>query len=403
MKRLFKNAVIIDGLGHVWDRGWMMVEADRITAIGRTEDCPYGQGDRAPDMDIQDLCGNVVLPGLIDCHVHLDHDASADPYGQILKEREGATALRMAANARQTLLCGVTTVRDLGSRNGVAIQLRDAIAANLAKGPSVVAAGPMICITGGHGWRTGTEADGCDEVRRAVRGQLKEGADVVKFMATGGVLTPGVDPMASAFTLEELRTGVETAGMAGRKTAAHAMGGDGIRNALLAGIHSIEHGVFMNRELLDLMLEKGTFLVPTLSAPVNILAHGKEEGIPDAVIEKTKRVADIHFRSIQMAREAGVRIAMGTDAGTPFNRHGYNGAELLYLVQNGFSAAEAIESATYQAAQLLGMEEIIGSIAPGKQADFILLDQNPLKNIAVLSHPESLLAVYKNGSLAGPE
>jgi imidazolonepropionase-like amidohydrolase len=348
-------------------------------------------------MDIVDLKRKVVLPGLIDCHVHLDHDASADPYVRLLKEKDGYTALRMADNARRTLLAGVTTVRDLGSKNGVTIQLRDAISAGFVTGPTVMAAGSMICITGGHGWRTGTETDGCDGVRRTVRRQIKEGADVIKFMATGGVLTPGVDPMATQFTLEELKIGVETADLASRKTAAHAMGGDGIRNALLAGIHSIEHGVFLDRELLDLMLEKDVFLVPTLSAPVNILNHGKEAGMPGFVLDKTKRVAERHFRSVQMAREAGVKIACGTDAGTPFNRHGKNAGELLYLVQNGFSEGDAIRSSTSLAAQLLGLEERIGSISPGLQADFIVLKKDPLKDITSLAEPKNIVAVYKAG------
>jgi len=223
-------------------------------------------------------------------------------------------------------------------------------------------------------------------------------------MATGGVMPPGVEPGAAQFTLEELKAGVDAAHKAFRKTAAHAQGREGIRNAVLAGIDSIEHGIYLDDEIIELMLAKGIFLVPTLSAPINILAQGEKAGIPDHIVEKTRRVADTHFKSLIRAKEAGVKIAMGTDAGTPFNHHGRNASELRYFVENGFSAGEALISATSMAAELLGLQDSVGSISPNKSADLLILQGNPLEDVSILSDPQNIWAVYKSGVIvAGME
>ena len=397
MKILLRNALVIDGFGSVIENGSILIDGDRIVGIGRAGEPHDMKGGETESMEVIDLHGKAVIPGLIDCHVHLSHDASADPHGSLIGDPDPLTTIKTALNARHTLESGITTVRDLGSKNYINLHVRDAIFSGLIPGPRILSAGLMICMTGGHGWQIGLEADGPDEVRKAARLQIKKGVDVVKFMATGGVMTPGVEPGAAQFTLDELKAGVEAAHKASRKTAAHAQGREGIRNAVLAGIDSIEHGIYLDDEIIELMLAKGIFLVPTLSAPINILSRGKKAGIPDYIVEKTKRVADTHFKSLTRAREAGVKIAMGTDAGTPFNRHGSNTFELRYLVENGFSPSEALISATSMAAELLGLQNLVGTISPNKSADLLILQGNPLEDISILCDPRNIWAVYKSG------
>ena len=397
VKTLFNNALVIDGLGSVIEKGWVLIDEDRIAKVGTAVEPPDMQGGETESMEVIDLNGKAIIPGLIDCHVHLSHDASADPHSSLIRDADPLIAIKTASNAKCTLESGMTTVRDLGAKNHIDVHIRDAISSGLLAGPRMLCAGQMICMTGGHGWQIGLEVDGPDEVIKTARQQIKKGVDVVKFMATGGVMTPGVEPGAAQFTLEELKAGVDAAHRAFRKTAAHAQGREGIKNAVLAGIDSIEHGIYLDDEIIELMLAKGIFLVPTLSAPINILAQGEKAGIPDHIVEKTRRVADTHFKSLIRAKEAGVKIAMGTDAGTPFNHHGRNASELRYLVENGFSAGEALISATSMAAELLGLLDTLGSISQNKLADIIVLEKNPLKDISVLDDPQNIWAIYKSG------
>ncbi len=402
MALLLKNARIIDGLGGIFENGWMIIREDRITDMGTADAPPPSQENPHDPLQTRDLKGQTVIPGLIDCHVHLGHDASADPHKDLLADADALIAIRTAVNARCTLAAGITTVRDLGSRNNVNLHVRDAVAEGLIPGPGILACGRMICMTGGHGWEIGLEADGPHEIRKAVRTLVKQGADIIKFMATGGVLTQGVEPGAPQLTAEELTAGVKEAHRAMRPTAAHAQGREGILAAVMAGIDSVEHGIYLDDEIMDMMLTRGTFLVPTLSAPLNILSNGKAAGIPEFIIEKTKRVADDHLRSLEKAKQAGVRIAMGTDAGTPFNRHGKNAEELLFLTQHGFSAADALMSATSMAARLLGLEAEIGSIRQGMKADLMILNGDPLTDISILSDSHKIAVVYKEGIPASP-
>jgi imidazolonepropionase-like amidohydrolase len=309
------------------------------------------------------------------------------------------TTLKAARFARQTLMAGVTSVRDMGGREEIDLVLRDAIRAGQISGPRMLASRQMICMTGGHGWPVGREADGPDEVRKAVREQIKRGADLIKLMATGGVLTPGVEPGAAQLTEEELRAGIEEAHKAGRKTATHAMGTQGILNALHAGIDSIEHGVYLNDEIVSWMVKEGVPLIPTISALYHIETRGLEAGIPAYAVEKTRRVKPHHLRSIQMAREAGIKVAAGTDAGTPFNMHGQNTMELKLFVDQGFSPGEAIQAGTRIAAQVLGVDEELGTIEEGKQADLIVVDGNPVEDITLLLKAEAIPLIMQGGNL----
>ncbi len=397
MKMLLKNGRIIDGRGKVIEKGWLLIAEDKIIAIGETADIPENiAGQLAPE-GIFDLTGKTILPGLIDCHVHLALNGSSDPMSELLQASDATAALHMASNAKRTLQAGITTVRDMGSKNFIDLSVRDAIRTGLIAGPQMLCAGQMICITGGHGWQVGCTADGPSEVRKAVRKQIQAGVDQVKLMATGGVLTRGGGPGIPQFNPDELKAGVDEAHKIPLKTCAHSQSLAGTRNSVAAGIDSIEHGVSLDDAVIDAMLKKDVFLVPTLSAPFNIMRRGIQAGIPAEFVEKTRRVNDAHVEALIRAHEAGVKIAAGTDAGTPFNLHGENACELVLLVENGFSAAEAILCATSRAAELLNLQDAVGSISPGKQADLLMVDGNPLADIRLLTDPKRIWAIIKNG------
>jgi imidazolonepropionase-like amidohydrolase len=387
----FVDGPVIVGNGRILEHATVIVEGERIVKVA-TGNVNIPKGAQKIPMD-----GQMLFPGFIDSHVHLCMDSSPDPMTSALSESQTMTALKAANFAWQTLLAGITSVRDMGGKDGIDLGIRQAINSGLIPGPRMLASGKLICMTGGHGWQFGLEVNGVDEVRRAAREQIKAGVDIVKLMATGGVLTPAVEPGSEQLTEEELRAGVEEAHKAGKTTATHAMGTKGILNALRAGIDSIEHGVYLDDEAVSLMLERDVPLIPTLSALFNIESKGIEAGIPAFAVGKTLKVKPFHLESIRMAREAGVRIAMGTDAGTPFNMHGDNLGELKLLVDCGFSPMVAIEAGTRIAAQVLGMEKDLGTVEEGKLADLVLFEGNPLEDIEILLKREFTRFVMKGG------
>jgi imidazolonepropionase-like amidohydrolase len=392
MSIILRDAKIIDGCGGSPTRGFVIIEKNQIAEVGKGPGPSKKTGHDAIDLD-----GRCILPGMIDCHVHLCIDGSADPLQSVQKDSAILITLKAARHAQLSLLAGVTTVRDLGSANGISGSLRDAITLGVATGPRVVTTNQAVCITGGQGWQFSRQADGPDDVRRAVREQIRAGADAIKMMATGGVITPGVEPGSPQFTLEELKAGAEEAHKAGRKIAAHAQGDEGIKNSLRAGFDTIEHGIYLDDEAIALLLEKKAVLVPTLSAPFNIMEKGEKSGIPSFIIEKTRRVKDAHVASIKKAHKAGVPIASGADSGTPFNLHGENLRELELLVGIGLSPMEAIVSATRVAAETLGLGSRLGTLEPGKLADLIVVEGDPLKDIAVLQRKDKVVGVMKDG------
>lgn len=394
MATRFTHARIIDGKGGVIEDGWVQVEGGVITGVDRT-------GVSPPDGTARevDLRGATLMPGLIDGHVHLAMDASADPAGRLAALSEAEAALHTARHAAQALYAGVTAVRDLGCIHHVGVRVRDAVHQGILPGPRMRCAGQMICMTGGHGWQIGLQADGPDAVRKAVRLQLRAGADVIKLMATGGICTEGVEPGNAQLTVEEMQAAVEEAHKAGVRTAAHAQGLQGVKNALRACIDSIEHGMHLDEEAIEIMLARNVFYVPTISAGSHMISRGVEAGIPAFMVEKSRTHRASRLESVVRAREAGVRIAMGTDAGTPFNFHGENAFELGELVRVGFSAHEALTTATSTAAELLGLENEIGTVAPGRRADLLVVEGDPLEDVSVLGRKDCIRAVYQGGLL----
>lgn len=391
-KTLYKGFTLINGTGATpVENAWFIVKDKTISKIDQGNELPLED-----NIEIVDLSGKTVMPGLINCHVHITMEPIGDPFGLMLKESESKTALRGGSNLRKHLLAGTTYFRDLGGPSGIDLALRDSVREGIIEGPEFLASAQVLTMTGGHGWPMGREADGPDELRKAAREQLKKGADVIKIMATGGVMTEGVEPGSPQLTKEEIEVAIEEAHKAGKKTATHAQGTKGIKNAVLAGIDSVEHGIFLDDEVIQLMVEKGVYLVPTLVAPYFIIKNGVEAGIPVSAVEKSKMVMGDHMASFRKAYEAGVKIAMGTDSGTPFNPHGSAPVELNLMVENGMTIMDAIVSATKNASELLGIDNNYGTLEEGKFADFLVLDENPLDNLDTLFN---INEVYKLGKL----
>lgn len=358
--------------------GQLSVQEGRITAF--QEGTAETTDERLP---------GVVTPGLIDAHVHLLLDGGADPVGTLQASNTVQRVLQAQAHMRRQLGAGVTTVRDLGGPDGVAVALAAAVSAGEATGPHVVSSGRNITMTGGHGHFLGTEADGESAVRAAARAELKAGAQVLKFMATGGVLTEGVRAGAEAFTEAELRAGVEEAHKADKRTAAHAQGLAGIKNALRAGVDTIEHGAFDAWDDEALALLQDRWLVPTLAAPDGILS-GKDT-LPAWMIAKTEPVAARHRENTAVAHRAGVRIVAGTDAGTPFNPHGNLPRELELLSSVGLSPLEVLQAATTVAADALNLTGQVGTLAPGAWADLAVWSLDPLSDVSAYQTPLTVI------------
>ena len=396
MSTLYRGGRVFDGEGMA-DGHAVLVEDGRIARFA-----PEGEFDGFAG-DVFDCRGATVMPGLIDCHVHLLFQGEPDPMTALEKLGTAHAVVRALENAGRTLRGGTTSVRDCGGREYQEFAVRDACNEGRFLGPTIRAAGKMICMTGGHGNRMGRVADGADDVVKAVREQIHAGSDLVKIMATGGVMTPGVDPEDAHYSAEEMAAGIAEAARFRRTTASHAQGAEGILNATRGGVTSIEHGIFMNEECCEEMVGRGTFLVPTLAALRNILDHAAE-GIPDYIVEKAHRCAEAHVRSVRMFHEAGGRIALGTDAGTPFNLHGHNSDELRFMVEVGLSNLDALRAATTTAADLMRLDDR-GRIADGAAADLLVVDGDPSRDIAAAADRSCHRRVVKNGIVAeeGPD
>ena len=335
-----------------------------------------------------------ITPGLINAHAHLETNGEPNVLGVVLLLNAEQKLMACVENAGKALRGGVTAVRDLGSSGRNNIAVRDAVRKGQVEGPTIVAAGKPIVMTGGHGWWLGArEADGPWDVRLAVREQLKEGADCIKMMATGGVLTPGAVPGNDQLTEEEMRAGIIEAKTHGMKVTTHAIGTNGIKNAIRAGVDSIEHGMLIDDEGIALMIERGTVLVPTLNSVTAIVENGEEHGIPKYAVDKSRAIFAQMTDNFRRARKAGVRFAGGSDAGTPFNYHEKYWREVELMVQVlEMTPREALHTATKCSGELLSIGE--GHLVPGAPADMLLLGGDLERTMAPLKEP---LAVIKRG------
>ncbi len=349
----------------------------------------------AADGGSPDLTAACVVPGLVNAHVHLEMGGQADSMGALSAMTQNERLVRAIENARKTLQAGVTTVRDVGCSHAIAQTVRDAIVQGRVPGPRMRAAGAVLCMPGGHGWFVGRAVDGPWAARKAVREQLLAGADCIKPIATGGVLTKGAVPGNAQLLPEELEAAIDEAHRHGLRVAAHAIGTEGIKNALRAGVDSIEHGHMLDDEALDLLKRGGAYVVPTLTAPTCILAHigGGEQ--PSWVVDKAHAVNEHMVRSIRRAFEAGVKIAGGSDAGTPFNYHDKYAYEVeLMQTLLGMSPQQALHAATAVAAELIGLGS--GTLAAGEPADLLLLDGDIADDVRELSRVRT---VFKAGRI----
>jgi imidazolonepropionase-like amidohydrolase len=377
----------------------IIVTGDRITAIAPTASTPKQSGDTEID-----LTKYTVMPGLIDAHTHLTMANNFDPYFE-LSMTPAKEAIIGVENAKVTLEAGFTTVRNVGANDYTDVALRDEINAGHIPGPHMQVSGPALGITGGHmdenllpyEYHIHGEAvaDGIPAVQHQVRENIKYGADLIKIGATGGVLSKGDDPQASQYTLEEMQAIVADAHRLGRKVAAHAHGAQGILWASEAGVDSIEHGSYLNDEGIAMMKKKGTYLVPTAYLIDWMQQYGN---LPPLYIQKMKDVSAVEKQNAIKAIKAGVKIALGTDAAV--YPHGLNAHEVdVYVNQFGMSPLQGIQAGTINAADLMGWTDRVGTIEPGKWADIIAIDGDPLKDVKILQHVNFVMksgVVYKN-------
>ncbi len=398
-RTLVHAGALIDGVGDAPKKEMtVVVDHDRIVAVQSGYTAPAA-GDT-----VIDLKSATVMPGWIDCHVHLDFQQSPATYSERFTMNPGDYALRAAYNARKTLLAGFTTVRNVGDAADSTIALRKAIAAGWVDGPRVYTAGGTIATIGGHADRTNGASvrlmgdpgpldgviTGPEEARKAVRQHFKEGADLIKITATGGVLDLSTNAAGAQFTPEELKAIVETAHEYGLKVAAHAHGTEGMKRAVEAGVDSIEHGTFMTDEVVALMKQHGTYYVPTLSAGHWVMDKAKIPGfLPAIVLPKVALVGPAMTGAFQRADQAGVKIAFGTDQGVA--THGENAREFIFMVEAGMNPMKAIKSATIEGAKLIGVEKDLGSVETGKYADLVAVPGDVLADIKLVMQPNFVM------------
>jgi imidazolonepropionase-like amidohydrolase len=353
-----------------------------------------------------DLKSKTVMPGLMDMHVHIEHESNPKRYEETFRENNSLVALKAVQYCERSLMAGFTTVRDLGG-SGVNVSLREATKNGWVRGPRIITCEKAIATTGGHadpsnGVRDDLKGDpgpkdgvinGPEEAAKAVRQRYKNGADCIKITSTGGVLSVASDGSGPQFTIEEVEAVVKAANDYNFVVAAHAHGNEGIRRAVVGGVHSIEHGTFMTDEVMDLMVQKGTYYVPTIAAGKFVAEKAKVPNFyPKVIAQKASEVGPKIQATFARAVKKGVKIAFGTDSGVSI--HGENGKEFVYMTEAGLSNMEALRTATKNAATLMRTYDKVGSIDPGKWADIIAVDGDPTQNIEAMG---KVVFVMKDG------
>lgn len=403
---LIKNGTLIDGHGgDPVTNGAVLLKENKIHAVGLEDDMPV-----VDHTNVIDAGGGFILPGLIDTHVHLTFEQ--DGLAAKMETPFSMKFYKAIDYMRRTLDAGITSVRDAG---GLDIGVKEAVAQKIVEGPRMQASINALTITGGHGdsWMpSGMDitrvdypsmpsglCDGPNQVHQKVREMLRAGADVIKVHATGGVMSPTDHPEFTQFSQEELEIIVrEAAYRRGVKVMAHAQGAEGIKNAVRAGIHSIEHGIYLDDEAIELMKENGTYLVPTLLAPIAVLEQAEESNnIPEYAVNKARESVEAHHESVKMAYEAGVKITMGTDAGVM--PHGSNLRELDLMCKIGMSPMESIVATTKVAAECMGWGDQLGTLEEGKLADVVITKTDPVANIASLENTNNIVTVILDGQI----
>ena len=404
---LIRNARLIDGNGgEPLDNAAVLIKENRIVAVAHEDTITLPD----TDLNILDAGGSTLLPGLIDSHVHIMLEDIA--LVSMLTTPFSLNFYKAIDHMRRTLNAGITSVRDAG---GADYGVKQAIERGLVAGPRMQISITVLGITGGHidtYQRSGNQVkffqsypgfpdgicDGVSEVRKKVREVLRAGAEVIKVCSTGGVLSPTDHPQFTQFSMEELEVIVQEAAFRnGIRVMAHAQGMEGIQNAVKAGIHSIEHGIYLDEETCDMMIERGTWLVPTLLAPVAVLEDAVSRGMPEYGVAKSREVMDIHRESIALAHKMGVKIAMGTDAGVMV--HGTNLRELGLMVDCGMTPMESIVATTKKSAECLGWDDKLGTIEPGKLADLVLCKTDPLTDIQSIADNDNITFVMQDGNV----
>ncbi len=406
MRLLLKGGNLIDGRGRATPEAVVVIEGSRILAAGPAQEV----GNRADGSEVIDANGLSILPGLIDLHVHLHGQAGADADPHLLTKSNAYLAVVLAKNAQSTLEAGFTTIRDMGAPNDINIDLARAITQGVLRGPRIIPAATINMTElpdsfDVHGTRGGIT--GPDEARKMARQKIASGAEVIHVKATGaGFGTFG--PKVLILSVEEMQSAIQETHRLGRRTTAHACGSVGIRNAVIAGTQCIEHGQYLyeDDELIRMMVDRRVGWVPTLmNNPAKMAqirearADGKQSGLPEYVEKRIPDMIDAHRRSFERAMEAGVLVPLGTDCGAPFTPNGTNAVEMEFFVNYGATPMQAIEAATRVAAEVLQMEDDLGTVEAGKVADLVLVKGDPLKDIRVLQRQENILLVIQAGQI----
>lgn len=400
-KKLVIKGTIIDGIyKEPLKQGVIIVEGNTITDVGK-------EGEIKIPEDAEVIQEKTVMPGMIDCHVHLYVDGGADAFKTAAESTMSTLAIKATIHLKRSIEAGFTTLRSVGEPEYLGISLRDAVSKGLVLGPRILTSGQSLSITGGHGTKLlpwlhsdtihGNFVDGVEEVRKSVRTLIGSGVDLIKILATGGVMDISTGPGAQNYNLDEIKVAVEEAHKFGKKVAAHVEGLNGAKDCIRAGVDTLEHGSELDDEAIQMMKDKGIFLVPTLIVGYNIQKYGIAGGMPEYAIEKEAQINEKSFKSFKRAYKAGVKIVMGTDAGAPFTYHGDNAKELEIMVNNGMKPIDAIMSVTRIASEAIGLSDKIGTLEKNKLADLLLVDGDPLKDITILQNKNLIRMVMKDG------